>query len=78
MSAFRRALLRWIAQAPAHPRWRDPSTVGRQETYGAAILDTAEWLAANGFGDLGAGARQQYAAFLLEMRHRHELQGALR
>ena len=53
-------------------RSRLPSEVGRQKMFGAAILDTAAWLATHGWGDVGAGDRQVYASWLLEMRDRYE------
>lgn len=49
-----------------------PAEVGRQERFGAAILDTAAWLEANGFGDLDYGERQVYAMWLLETRDAYE------
>lgn len=71
-SRFRQALARWLHAEPA----RDPSTVGRQEKFGAAILDVADWLQASGWSEAPAGDRQQYAAWLLGMREAYERQGA--
>ena len=86
MNAFRRALLRWIGEPePAGPEALfadsrldvtplDPAEVGRQERFGAAILDTAAWLDANGWAGVCAGDRQVYAAWLLAARAAYERQ----
>lgn len=52
--------------------WLDPSDVGRQASWGAAIHETVAWLEANGFADVGRGDLQRYAAFLLERRAAYE------
>lgn len=87
MSRFRQALLRWLGSDPAGVEalmtqpllrvWsKDPREVGRQRIRGAAILDVADWLWANGWADVAAGDRQQYAEWLLEQREAYERQGA--
>jgi hypothetical protein len=50
----------------------DPAEVGRQEQFGAAILDTATWLETHGWEGDDAGERQVYAFYLLERRAAYE------
>lgn len=86
LSRFRQAVLRWLSSRPdpagiealfVEPA-RSSASVGRHERFGAAILDTADWLEAHGWRGVGAGDRQVYAAWLLERRAAYERQGALR
>jgi hypothetical protein len=50
----------------------DPLAVGRQESRGEAILDTAAWLESGAWGGDERGEVQCYAAYLLAARARYE------
>lgn len=89
MSRFRQALLRWLGQPEptgvealftTDPLLSvtslDPSEVGRQRIWVAAVNDTVAWLESSGWAGTPRGDLQCYAAWLLAKRAAYERQGA--